>query len=436
MKELIERWVDSGDIQIVEREVDPRFECAAVIARAQRESDRPILFCNIKGSALPVASNLFGSRQRLSEYLGAGDGHFCQRWATLMKNPVAPPTVVPESDGEFRSASLDELPQLTYFEKDAAPYITSGIFLANQPDTGVPNLSYHRGMHISNDEVRVRLGTSHDLNRYQAAAEANGSALDAAILIGPPPEVAMAAASPIPPDESELDLVSRLIGGPLKMRPCRHVALDVPYDTEIVIEGRILPNVRRPEGPFGEFLGYYVPQGDNHVLEVLGVTIRESATYHALVCGSPEDQRLLELALCNRVFAHLDGTLRGILDVSCVPNLLNTVAKIDKHYDGHARQVILGAFGVHHDFVKSVMVVDADVDLNDLSDVYWAFLTRGRADDRVIIVPDVPGFYYGERKEHWGRIGFDCTMAMDRRADFERKQIPGIDDIDLRDYVV
>ena len=107
MKELIERWIGSGDIQIVEREVDPKFECAAVIARAQQESDRPILFRNVKGSDLPVASNLFGSRQRLSEYLGAGDGHFCQRWASLMKNPIAAPTVVPEANGEFRSASLD-----------------------------------------------------------------------------------------------------------------------------------------------------------------------------------------------------------------------------------------------------------------------------------------------------------------------------------------
>jgi len=57
-----------------------------------------------------------------------------------MKNPAVAPTVVPEANGEFRSASLDELPQLTYFEKDAAPYITSGIFLANEPETGVPNL--------------------------------------------------------------------------------------------------------------------------------------------------------------------------------------------------------------------------------------------------------------------------------------------------------
>ena len=168
-------------------------------------------------------------------------------------------------------------------------------------------------MHVSNDEIRVRLGTSHDLTHYQAKAESSGKAIDVAILIGPPPEVAMAAASPIPPDESELDLVSKLTGNAVQMRPCRHIELNVPYQTDIVIEGRILPNVRRPEAPFGEFLGYYVERGDNHVFEVLGVTVREGAFYHALVCGSPEDQRLLELALCNRVYAHLNGTLRGCL---------------------------------------------------------------------------------------------------------------------------
>ena len=75
------------------------------------------------------------------------------------------------------------------------------------------------------------------------------------------------------------------------MRRCRTIALSVPAETEIVIEGRILPNVRRPEGPFGEFLGTYVPVGDNHVFEVTAVIARRDAIYHALVCGSPEDLR-------------------------------------------------------------------------------------------------------------------------------------------------
>lgn len=436
MQTLIQSWLESGEMQVVQRAVDPLFECAAVIARAQQESDRPILFQNVKGSNLPVVSNIFGSRRRLNQLIDAEDGNFCQRWTELVKKPALPTHLVAEAIGEFKSVPLSALPQLTYHEKDAAPYITSGVFLANDPETGVPNLSFHRGMHVSDKEIRVRLGTSHDLTRYQAKTEANDQPLDVAILIGAPPEVAMAAASPIPPDESELDLMSRLMGSGVKMRPCRHLDLAVPYETEIVIEGRILPNVRRPEAPFGEFLGYYVQQGNNHVFEVLDVIVRKNASYHALVCGSPEDNRLLELALCNRVYAHLNNTVRGILDVACVPNLFNTVVKIDKQYKGHARQVILGTFGAHHDFIKSVMVVDDDVDLNDLNDVYWAFLSRGRADTRVMVIPDVPGFYYGQKEEHWGRIGLDCTMPLHRKADFERKRIPGVDQIDLRDYLI
>ena len=435
MRNFIQSCLNSGEMQIVNREVDPKFELAAVTARAQQESDRPLLFQQVKGSSLPVVSNVFGSRRRLCQLIGADDGHFCKQWSTLMQEPLRKPVTMTEAEEEFEEVQLSQLPHITYHEKDAGPYITAGIFLANDPETAVPNLSFHRGMHISNNEIRVRLGTTHDLTRYQAKAEAQNEALEVAILIGPPPQVAMAAASPIPPHESELDLVSRLTTGAVRMRPCHHISLEVPYETEIVIEGRILPNVRRPEAPFGEFLGYYVPEGDNHVFEVLGVTIRKGAFYHALVCGSPEDHRLLELALCNRVYAHLNNTLPGILDVACVPNLLNSVVKIDKQYEGHARQVILGTFGVHHDFVKSVMVVDGDVNLNDLNDVYWAFLTRGRADTRVMVIPDVPGFYYGQKEEHWGRIGLDCTMPLARKADFERKQIPGVDDINLRDYI-
>ena len=435
MRAYIQAMLASGEMQVVDRPVDPCHELAAVVARAQQESRRPILFKNVLGSDLPVVSNIYGDRHRLSRMIGDDTGNFCQHWAELMKGDAGNLVTVPEAAGEFYAATIADLPHITYHEKDAGPYITAGIFLANDPETGVPNLSFHRGMHIDNEEIRVRLGTTHDLTRYQAKAEARGEALEVAVLIGPPPLVAMAAASPIPPDDSEMALVARLADEPFRMRPCRHIQLEVPYDTEIVIEGRILPDVRRPEGPFGEFAGYYVSVGDNHVLEVLGVTIRKGAHYHALICGSPEDHRLLELALSNRVYAHLHNTIPGILDVACVPNLFNTVVKIDKQYEGQPRQVILGALGVHHDFVKSVMVVDADVDMSDLDDVYWAFLTRGPADTRVMTFADVPGFYRGKKDQDWGRIGFDCTAPLERRAEFERKQIRGLEAINLSDYL-
>ena len=250
-----------------------------------------------------------------------------------------------EPDG-LVDMKLTELPQITYFERDGGPYLTAGVFVAKEPDTGVPNLSFHRAQIISDTELRIRLGSSHHLAQYQALAESRGEALEAAILLGPPPALVLAAAAPIPYDESELDVAGRIVGQALSMRRCRTVALDVPAETEIVIEGRILPHVRRPEGPFGEFMGFYVPVGDNHVFEVTAVVARRDALSDALLCGSPEDLRLLELSVATRVYQALRAaSLRGIVDVACVSTVMSTVIKIEQAYEGHARQVMLTAMG-------------------------------------------------------------------------------------------
>jgi 4-hydroxybenzoate decarboxylase len=220
------------------------------------------------------------------------------------------------------------------------------------------------------------------------------------------------------------------------MRHCRTIALSVPAETEIVIEGRIVPHIRRPEGPFGEFMGFYVPVGDNHVFEVSAVIARRDAIFHALICGSPEDLRLLELSVATRVYqALLAASLRGIIDVACVPNVMSTVVQIEQMYEGHARQVMLTAMGANHDWSKSVFVVDEDVDINDFNDVWWAYLTRGRADSRAMIIPDVPGFYRDPSKDYWGRLGIDATVPFGRREEFLRKRIPGADTINLADYL-
>ncbi len=433
MRDYLTRLEAGGQMRVVEREVDPRFELAAVTQRSQRESDLPLLFQRVRGSAFPVVTNVYGSRRRLCELIGSADGRFCRRWTDLLG--AAPPATTVVEAGDLVEGRLGDLPQITYCERDAGPYITAGVFLAREPETGVPNLSFHRGMHVSDTELRVRLGGSHDLTRYQAKAEAAGQALEAAILIGAPPEVVLAAAASIPYEESEIDVAARLAGRPLRTRRCRHVALDVPAETEIVIEGRFLPGVRRPEGPFGEFMGFYVPVGDNHVFEVLGTSWRPGARYHSLLCGSPEDLRMLELAVATRVYRHLTSVLPGILDVACVPTVMNTVVQIDQQYEGHARQVLLAAFGATLDWSKSCFVVDDDVDLNDFDDVYWAYLTRGRADRRAFVIPDVPGFYRDPSHDHWGRLAIDATVPFGRKGEFQRKRIPGADRLDLRRYL-
>jgi UbiD family decarboxylase len=434
MRDYIEKLRQSGALRIVEKEVSGQHELAAVTAAAQRDSDQAILFRKVAGSRHPVVTNVYGSRPRLCDMIGATDGAFCRRWTEIMRQPALAPVSGPEP-ADLVELKLGDLPQITYFERDAGPYITAGIFVAREPDTGIANLSFHRSQIISDKELRIRLGSSHHLTQYQAKAEARGEALEAAILLGATPSAVLAAATPVPYDEDELVVAGKLQGKPLKMRRCRTINVDVPADTEIVIEGRILPKVRRPEGPFGEFMGFYVPKDDNHVFEVTAVIARRDPLYHALVCGSPEDMRLLELAVATRVYEALtSANLRGIIDVACVPMVMSTVVKIDQQYDGHAKQVALTAIGANHDWSKSVIVVDDDVDITDFNDVWWAYVTRGRADQRAMILPDVPGFYRDVMKDYWGRLVIDATAPFGRKQEFERKKIPGQDRINLRDY--
>ncbi len=437
MREYVEQLLARNGVRVVEREVDPRFELAAVTVRSQAESDAPILFRRVRGSTMPVVTNVYGSRPRLAQMIGAEEGGFCARWQHLTTShaPERDPVVaLRATEVPLRATNLSSLPRITYFEKDAGPYITAGLYLAKDPETGVPNLSFHRAMMVSDTELRVRLGRTHDLTAYHAKAEARGEALECAILLGAPPPFSLAAAAPLAPWESEVELASKIAGHAVPMRRCRHIDLEVPLHCEIVIEGRILPNVLRPEAPFGEFQGYYVQQLQSHVFEVLGVTVRDDAWFHALVCGSSEDLRLLEVAIATQLYRALVARLPGVLDVACVPHVMGTVVKIRQQYEGHAQQVLLTAIGANHDWSKTCIVVDEDVDIEDFNDVWWAVLTRARLDQRVSILPNVPGFFRDPWKDHWGRLLIDATIPFDRRSEYERKRIPGAESLELADY--
>ncbi len=438
MREYMEKLRAAGQLLEVHREVSPKHELAAVTQAAQRHSGKAILFHRVTGSTLPVVSNIYGSRQRLAEILGIGPYDFCRQWNNLVSlapaiaNPVRPVT---RSSHELVECRVSDLPLITYAEHDAAPYFTSAMFLANEPETGVSNLSFHRSMYVSDRELRCRLAPRHHLTLYHEKAERMGRPLEAAMLIGPPPTTFLSAAAPIPYDADEMEVAAKLARRPLAMRPCRHIDLMVPDGTEIVIEGRFLPNERRPEGPFGEFMGYYTPVGPNAVFEVLGVTRRADAVFHSINCGSAEEVLTLELSVAANIYQRVSAVLPGILDVTCQPFVLHTVLKIHQEYEGHARQVLLAAMGSELTWAKVVTVVDEDVDIYDMNDVMWAILTRSRVDRDAMIIADTPSFYRDPHKDHWGRLAIDATAPFARRDEFVRKRIPGADTVDLGRYL-
>jgi UbiD family decarboxylase len=437
MRAYMQRLRDRGDLLVVDREIDPYHELAAVTAAAQKRWGKAILFTKVKGTKLPVLTNVYGTRERLAELIGIQASEFCRRWSNLANLDAGrkgADLFTRSAEPELDDYKLSDLPLITYSDRDAAPYFTSAMFMAKDPVTGVGNLSFHRSMFVSNSELRCRLAPRHHLTLYHEKAEQMGKPLEAAMLIGPPSASFLTAAAPLPYDVDELEVAAALAGAPIAMRKCKHIDLEVPADTEIVIEGRFLPNIRRPEGPFGEFMGYYVPEAPNAVFEVLGVSARKDAVFHSILCGSSEEVLTLELSVSANIYQRLSAALPGILDVTCQPFVTHAIIKIDPQYEGHARQVMLATIGAEPTWAKVITVVDKDVDIYDMDDVMWAILTRSRPDKDMLIIPDTPSFYRDEAKDHWGRILIDATAPFHRRAEFTRKKLRMANEVKLADW--
>lgn len=438
MRNVIDALDASGELLHIDKEVDPLYELAAVTKAVQHATNQTVLFKNVTGAQFPVATNIYNSRERLCQFVGADPDGFCPRWNDLHEltpDLLGHETKTIDRPDDLVDCKISGLPLVTYHERDAGPYFTSALFLAKHPDTGVENLSFHRAMYVSDDELRIRLGSSHDLFAFQEAAEAKGEYLDAVMLIGVEPSLFMAGGARLPLDWSEIAFASAITGAPLDRYPARSSDLLIPATTEIVIEGRILPMERRPEGPFGEFMGHYVEVGDNHVFEVLHVYTRPSPIFHSLLCGSNEDISLLEARAAAKTYRHLLNIVPGVIDVSCAPSVMNTTIKIKQLYEGHAKEVLMAAFDADEDYNKVCAVVDEDVNIFDFNEVLWAFATRGRADKRTVVIPDRPGFYRDEHKDHWGRLGLDATYPFHRAEEFRRTSVPGDSSIDLADYL-
>ncbi len=438
LSDQVELLREQGLLHVVHRRVDPKYELAAVTKAVQESTNNAVIFEDVAGTRHPVVTNLYNDRPRLGNIIDASPEGFCERWNEL--HEVATSLPFPEIDEcppptDLRDCVLSELPLITYHGRDGGPYLTSPIFIAKHPVSGVHNLSFHRAMYINDGELRVRLGSSHDLTAYQATAEEQGEAFEAAILIGTDPAIFLCAGASIPRDESEIAVAAAIQGGPIGCYPAKTIDLKIPLGSQFVIEGRFLPNVRRNEGPFGEFMGYYVEEGQNHVFEVTAAYHTDGALFHSILCGSKEDIALLEALTAAKIYGHLTDVLPGIVDVACSPTVVTTTVKIQQQYEGHSRQVLLAAFGAHLDYNKVVTVVDDDVDIHDQDDVLWAFATRGRADTRLLVIPDVPGFYRDPNRDHWGRLGLDATWPFDRPDEFVRKEIPGEKSIRLEDYI-
>ncbi len=433
-------WLEGqGRLARVRRPVDPAHELVAVLRKTQLGPNIGLVFEAVTGSPMPVASNILSRSDTLAAALGVAPDRLLPELAARAGQALAPEIVTnaPVQEIVLRHGELDvarDIPQVVHSERDAGAYITAGIFLARHPETGIYNASYNRTQLVGGDRTRVRMMPPQHLGQYQAAAEAQGQALPAAIVIGAPPALMLAAASKIPYDADELAVAGAWQGAPLRVVPAKTVPLLVPADAEMIVEGEVLAGLREEEGPFGEFMDAYVEAGRNHVFRVGAITRRRDAIYHVIHAGGTEDLSLLSLMLRMEVWQRVSPLAR-VRDIGMPAQILGCVVGIEKRNDEEVAAVMRAALEAHP-WMKFVVVVDADVDPHDATEVLWAIHTRFTPDTGILRLVGVPGFPRSDVAGlHRGKLALDATYPVAMKDNFRRRRLPGFETIDLADYL-
>ncbi len=436
LRSCLESFQRGGCLLTVDREVDPRFELPGVMRAAER-SGRAILFNNVKGSKLRVVNNVAGSRDMLALLFETTSDNLPRAWIERVRTPTNPDLIpwgpVKEVVRTGSEVNLSELPIVTHSGKDAGPYITAGIVVAKDPDTGGRNVSVNRIQYRGNSRLGIGLMAPQHLGIIYDKCEKRGSPLEIAVAIGNHPFEILAAATSVDYGIDEFTLSSALRREPLQLVKCETVDLEVPATAEIVLEGEVLPVTREPEGPFGDFLEHYIPAGDRHVFHVRALTRREDAIYQTIQAGSPEDVLILALSreaqVCDAV-----SKIADVQSVCLTPTILSCMISIRKRFEGEAKNVIAAAFGAYS-WLKYCVVVDHDVDVFDTDDIWWAMATRCCPATGLLRIDNALGFPGDPFSLHQSKLGIDATSPLNRWDEFERKIVPGSERIRLEDYL-
>jgi 2,5-furandicarboxylate decarboxylase 1 len=434
-------WLDHlaarGRLAVLKPNIGLKFELAAYAKRL--DGQRATLFPQPGGHAIPVVSGLVSDRGWMAEAMGVEPADMLARFQDAASHPTPWQEVksAPAQETVHRAPlNLAKiLPLPTHNEHDGGPYIAAGIMIVRNPRTGKQNVSIHRCQLTGPNRLGVLVLPRHTFTFHRMAEEA-GQPLDAAIVIGVDPLTLLASQAIVPIDHDELEIAGALQGRPLPVVKCLTNDIRVPAEAEIVVEGRFLPGVREPEGPFGEFPQTYGTRSNREVMEVVAVTHRKDAIFHTMVGGGLEHLLLGAIPKEATLLTHLRRNFPNVLDVHLSPGgtmRFHLYVKLKKTQEGQGKNVILGAFAGSFD-LKHVIVVDDDVDIHNPAEVEWAVATRFQADRDLVIVPESQGSKLdpSNRDGVGAKMGLDATKPLAAaEMTFKRIHVPGEEVVDV-----
>jgi UbiD family decarboxylase len=376
----------------VQKEVSPKWELSSVQKRLEAENKLPIIvFGEVAGHEMQIVTNLFASKQHLALALETSPDQVIAKFTEAQKNRLKPNTVntgpvkdVVHLDDE---ADLRKLPLVTHCEKDAGPYLSSGVTIIRDPVTGSLNAGIYRNRYLSPKRLTMNMAPLCHASEIVQQAEEKNQPVEAAIVIGHHPAMGMASQQRGRIGDFELETMGGLLGEPVDVVRCETVDVIVPADSEIVIEGRIRTDSWEDDGPFGDYWLYYAPPKKARVFEVTAITHRQDAIFHDVFNVGPEHLVLFALGMEGVVLSQLQTIVPQVVAINVpVSGSGNLVyIQIRKDMEGLGINTALAALGAYR--FKCAIVVDEDVDIFDDGKVLWAVMTRTQADRSVFVVP-------------------------------------------------
>jgi 2,5-furandicarboxylate decarboxylase 1 len=438
LRSFIRLLREAGEIAEIQREVSAVYELGAVL-KACEVIGKAAYFHRVEGYGTPVIGGVLGSHGRISLAMGAKThSDVFERVRAAPTTPLAPEVVqgpAPCQEIVIDSSDVDlhSLPVPTHAPDDVAPFINAGIVIAREPTTGRHNLSFNRLQVVDRNITGINMNAWRDMDEFLRQAEDQGRNLPFCVAIGVDPVLQMSAAFRYQGDEYEI--AGALRQAPVPVTPAHSCDVLVPAYAEYILEGEVLAGDRRPEGPMAEFTGHYSGTTNQPVARIDRITHRADPIFQT-IAGASAEHLLLGNALTRE--PALDTAVRNMSPRVRAVRLPGTgfaaVISMENPQPGEPRSVALAALSFHVN-TKMVIVVDADIDIDDPWDLLWAISTRVRWERDCVIIPGALGNPLdpsSDRNSVQSKVIIDAVLPSDADRTYHKVRYP---DIDLREYL-
>ncbi len=447
LRKFIDCLERQGDLEIVEKQMDPEIQIARLAAERVKTNGKALLFTNVAGSEFRLFMNGFGSSSRMAASLGFSDLHqagekikkllsllkvaspieMLNEWKTLLRAACIFPLKVNWSDKYIEEKTdFSRYPILKTYPKDGGKFITMGLTVLRDPETKKQNLGLYRLQVYDNETLGMHIHTHKDGAKILEKYKKIGKPAPVAVLVGCDPVLQYAATAPLPEGIDEMAFAGFLRGCPIRCIECKETGLSLPADFEFLFKGYIDMSETRLEGPFGDHTGYYSAVGEYPVFHALKTVRRPDAIFCATVVGKPPmEDYYLGLATQHIFLPFAKMLCSELVDWYFPPEGIFhgcVVVSINNRYPGAAKKVLSFIWGNSQlMFSKAVVLVDADVDPADFPTVLWRVFNNVNW-ERDVTVENGPL----DVLDHSGgaKIGIDATEKFylpnwPERADFD-----------------